>query len=701
MRAIWPFKQSQYTQKMVLLATLPVVLMSVFSLALLHYKLNGFSQQSADISTGQLQTIYQNLLQSATDSVSDKINLRLNHIENELVTLAQYAQTQIDHNAPATATVTPLIYNPTLNTSANAKNPANIVIQVWGEQHHQAGQIDAASRAFIDQMQPAFSLLSTLGAQGSDKSWSYFLGPKHAPVTIVYPWSELAQTFHQLYPEFKQQNWWDYFYPGAMEAWAQGLQNGTFDKHDSRPNITWTPLYEDAAGAGTTLTFWAPLWTAARDAVAGVAGFDFNVNAIIDLVKNERVGENGYVFLMKQNGDIIGLTEQQLAALSLVEQTGDTQSVRIGGHNLTLSANAELATIAQHQAAEKHAFYAFNDQQGQGFLIRFKALRQPPVWSPQTESIERQTLYVVGIVPQAEVLSIQHQLNSHFVQLKDSTRAFLVGASILFALLTLMVAGIIAWRNTLQIRHITRALTEANNPNSEVKVEVVSHDELGRLADSFNTMFEQTRQAHNALEAYAQSLEEKVKQRTLHLEQANQKLHELSQRDGLTGVYNRHYLEQHAPDYWQDYVAQRQPLSVLMIDIDYFKKYNDRYGHQMGDACLVEVAHSLVQHLPPHQGFIARYGGEEFIALVNIPHQQAWLLAETLRQHITHLHLEHLDAPQAIVTLSIGIASAEHSGATSLSELIKFADIALYQSKAQGRNRVSLFNSAITSGDKR
>ncbi|WP_159098529.1 GGDEF domain-containing protein [Thiorhodospira sibirica] len=100
------------------------------------------------------------------------------------------------------------------------------------------------------------------------------------------------------------------------------------------------------------------------------------------------------------------------------------------------------------------------------------------------------------------------------------------------------------------------------------------YDELGRLAESFNSIFEQTRQAHQALEDYAHALEEKVKERTYHLEQANQQLHQLSQRDGLTGVYNRHYFDQQAPLYWQDFQEKRQPLSVLLTT------YQFTHGHE-------------------------------------------------------------------------------------------------------------------------
>lgn len=691
-----PLKKTNYSQRMMLLATLPVVLISVFSLTVLHFKLQGFSQQSTHISATQLQQVYESLLTHSTRSVSEKINLHIKTIEDELVILARYAQNLIDTQPPHTAPLPQLTYDPELQVSGSARDAQNIVIQVWNEQHLASGAIDPAALAFIRQMQPAFPLLSTVGSEGTNKSWSYFLGPKSAPVTLVYPWSELAQAFHQLYPEFKQQNWWDYFYPGVMESWGTGIKTGEFDPSSPRDNITWTPLYEDAAGAGTTLTFWAPLWTPNRTEVAGVAGFDFNLQAIIDLLISEQVGQSGYVFLMKENGDVLGLNADQLQALGLISAASDTQSVRTLTHNLNASELASLAEIArslEHNSTS--GIFRFTDQEGQAFMLRVQPLRHHHLWSPETQNIRQQALYILGIIPEAEVLAIQDQLDGYFWELKNSTLGFLIISSTLFALLTLLVAGGLAWRNTLQIRHITRALEEASHPQQAVNVEVVSHDELGRLAESFNSMFEQTRQAHQALEDYAHALEEKVKERTLHLEQANQQLHQLSQRDGLTGVYNRHYFDQQAALYWQAFQQQHRPLSVLIMDIDHFKKYNDHYGHQAGDACLVAVAQVLNQTLQAtldeSSGFFARYGGEEFVALVHLEQQQAKRLADALLQAVQHLQRPHAQSEMQIVTLSLGLASAENSQPLHFAQLLECADIALYQSKKQGRNRATLF----------
>ena len=174
------------------------------------------------------------------------------------------------------------------------------------------------------------------------------------------------------------------------------------------------------------------------------------------------------------------------------------------------------------------------------------------------------------------------------------------------------------------------------------------------------------------------------------LNRLNNELEALSRQDGLTQLCNRRYFEEQIEKQWQILKRSQESVAVLMMDVDYFKKYNDHYGHIAGDHCLQAVAGALKQSLRRPADIIARYGGEEFVAL--LPQTDlagANTVAETLRQAVINLNLPHQASDVAdMVTLSIGCATTNNVKGVTVAELIKQADRALYQAKSNGRNRV-------------
>jgi len=170
------------------------------------------------------------------------------------------------------------------------------------------------------------------------------------------------------------------------------------------------------------------------------------------------------------------------------------------------------------------------------------------------------------------------------------------------------------------------------------------------------------------------------------LEEANTRLDEMTRLDSLTGIPNRRALDLWMAAEWARALRQRQPLAVLMIDIDHFKRYNDVFGHLEGDACLKKVAGALSSSLLRTTDFCGRYGGEEFvIALHNTDQDGALLVALRVLADIDALGIPH---QRGKVTVSIGVASVVPSAEGSLGELQDEADKALYRAKAAGRHRV-------------
>jgi diguanylate cyclase (GGDEF)-like protein len=169
-------------------------------------------------------------------------------------------------------------------------------------------------------------------------------------------------------------------------------------------------------------------------------------------------------------------------------------------------------------------------------------------------------------------------------------------------------------------------------------------------------------------------------------------LKELSVRDALTGVFNRAYFDERFPRAVAVASESGTPLSVLLVDVDHFKAYNDERGHLAGDACLRQVAQTLQQKLQHPGGFVARYGGEEFaIVLPRCEPRAGMLVAERLRKAVSETSLPAAATGQSYggrVTVSVGHASSQSQSDPEPSTLLSSADGALYRAKTLGRNRV-------------
>ncbi|MEJ2415898.1 MAG: diguanylate cyclase [Exilibacterium sp.] len=176
------------------------------------------------------------------------------------------------------------------------------------------------------------------------------------------------------------------------------------------------------------------------------------------------------------------------------------------------------------------------------------------------------------------------------------------------------------------------------------------------------------------------------------LRELNVELETLSQRDGLTKVYNRRTFDEFGRQQWLVANRKQLPIGVLMIDIDHFKSYNDFYGHPAGDDCLIKVAEAMNESVNRPTDILARYGGEEFIILLPDTDQEgAMQVASAIRYAVEDLRVQHqASTTSRVVTVSIGAATTRHTTGRSLQDLINCADKALYKSKRAGRNRVTV-----------
>ena len=216
---------------------------------------------------------------------------------------------------------------------------------------------------------------------------------------------------------------------------------------------------------------------------------------------------------------------------------------------------------------------------------------------------------------------------------------------------------------------------------------------LAALRGLYHVLSEQNRDLASA----NQRLEGRVAERTRELAYANERLTDfnlrleaLSNTDGLLGIANRRLFDERLATEWRRAVREHQAVSLLMIDVDHFKHYNDTYGHQAGDLCLQAITQAALSAVKRPSDLLARYGGEELVAL--LPHTDmngASAIAQDIRKAISDRHIEHKNSPvTGDVTVSIGVATVTPDQAAESAALVAASDKALYVAKVGGRNRV-------------
>ncbi|MBT3258928.1 MAG: diguanylate cyclase [Deltaproteobacteria bacterium] len=185
------------------------------------------------------------------------------------------------------------------------------------------------------------------------------------------------------------------------------------------------------------------------------------------------------------------------------------------------------------------------------------------------------------------------------------------------------------------------------------------------------------------------------------LQMVNEELERLSNIDGLTGLYNRRFFDAALDREWKRHQRNRFPFSLILCDIDYFKKFNDSYGHQAGDECLQDIAEAITMGSGRSSDVAARYGGEEFVVILpETGTQGALKAAETIRRKIRALKIPHKNAVgRGVVSVSFGVATMIPEKDVEPSILVNLADKALYASKEAGRDRVTAWPMEGVGGD--
>jgi len=420
--------------------------------------------------------------------------------------------------------------------------------------------------------------------------------------------------------------------------------------------VAWYPAYKYLPYSGLGMGIVAPVLNQQTKLFTGVVTVDLALDKVSQFLQNLNLGQHGVAFLMDDQG--------KLAAISLENPVYTGEGEQAVQHSLATYPDSRLQAIASLV-------------QPQG-VFNVRIHNADYVLHKQVIQDEYGLYFVVGVLLANDDFS---------TELNKMLWLQLAAFSLLVFIALLIMRRLVAY-----LAQPIEQLTQ--------QVEAVAQTKWGSdVAHSTNvTEFDQLAKAVNGMSDHLRDAfllqEQTIAERTAALTVANAQLQALSITDRLTGLTNRRGFDERYAQLQALALRNGSSLSILMMDIDWFKRYNDHYGHVEGDACLVAVASALKGVLSRQVDLLARYGGEEFVVILyDTNSQAAQQIAQKMVDAVYALAREHVESPNHVVTISVGVTTS-HADAEAFSTLVSQADAALYVAKEQGRNRFAVTEGA-------
>lgn len=401
-----------------------------------------------------------------------------------------------------------------------------------------------------------------------------------------------------------------------------------FESAKNGEEVTYNIVEKTPTGEGVVV-FSAPVLTDYGE-FNGVLLTVVHLNKIIELLSETIQGDSGKITLATYEGDLI---------LQLTKDMHETFVAGQKEHKI----NGELLHHLQTKA----------DQD----FLEYKSEENEKIYSAISPLLNEQFM-LVNEIDKQEILASHNQI---------AGMMFVITMLIVIIALTLIYP--VSRRLLQPFHYIELAIDEMRVGRYNTQLDL----------ERFSTSPREFQQIMHVFNEMAVSIQEN-----------KALLQQLSNTDGLTGIANRRYFEEKLTEQWKYSLQEQQPISLLFIDIDYFKKYNDSFGHQEGDAGLIKIAQALSKVTEEPDQLVARYGGEEFvITLPNVSTKKAQQLAVDVQEEIRRLRIRRSTSEeQKYVTVSIGVATTIPTVEDKKEHLIQLADQALYEAKSQGRNKV-------------
>ena len=432
--------------------------------------------------------------------------------------------------------------------------------------------------------------------------------------------------------------------------------------------LIWSPIYlfDDPPVLGITPAI--PIYEQQTKKLKGVMAIDLTLGQISDFLRSLKISPSGRAFIIEKSGEIVATSSEESPVI-----VNKTESHRLNAKN---SQDLLIRSAAQYLEAKFNDFSQVDDNLQ--FVAKFNRQRQFIQVTPLNHYPGIDWLMVVAI-PEADFME--------YINANTRTTILLCLTSLISAITLGTLINQWIFQSIFRLSYAAQTIASGE---LDQKVETQNVQELELLAQSFNSITQRLQALFHNLEKANTNLEQRVAKRTKELQQANKQLQRLANIDSLTQISNRHCFDRNLDQQWRICLREQKPMALILCDVDYFKAYNDLYGHPTGDRCLQQIAQAISATVKRPNDLVARYGGEEFaVILPNTDLNGAICVAEDIRSQIQQLKIRHIGSQvNQYVTISCGVTSQIPTQELSAEWLIALADRALYEAKEQGRDRL-------------
>jgi diguanylate cyclase (GGDEF)-like protein len=443
-------------------------------------------------------------------------------------------------------------------------------------------------------------------------------------------------------------------YPFQKEAWYAEVAR-------SKKSL-WTSVYswESPSTNPLAIAISSPVYDRQKNFIGAVA-IEQRLSQISDFLRQLKVTSFTTIFIIERNGLIVA--NSSLSEPFKVTKDKPERIKALDSKDIFIQATTRYLT---------QSFGSFsNIRKTQQFCFLFQRQEYYGQITPWQDELGLDWL-VVTLIPESDFMK----------QIDANTRRTLL-LCFLASIAAVAIAVVTARQIARPIWQLNACAREIASGNLDRTIDIRGIKELELLGNSFNWMVRQLQQSFNDLAAQNAEL--------IDLNKRKKELEYLAEVDSLTQIANRRCFDERLQWEWQRSARQKQPLALILFDVDYFKRYNDCYGHQAGDECLKKIAGVAKQTVNRTGDLVCRYGGEEFaVILPDTDLQGATVIAERIRQAVRQLEITHQQSEIGeIVTISLGIASLIPKPNSEVEKIINLADRALYRAKQEGRDRTA------------
>ena len=433
-------------------------------------------------------------------------------------------------------------------------------------------------------------------------------------------------------------------------------------------NPTWSQVYLDFQTYLPTITANTPIYDSQSGNLLGICATDIILSEELNrFLQNLEISKSGIAFIMEPSGSLIASSTTEPITV------GEGESIKLLAADDSQNPLIKFTTRYLNQTYE--SLNAVKSAQLDAHISGHRHY----IETVRFEDDYGLDWIVVLVVPESDFMA----------QIHHNTRVTIILCGVALAI-TIAIGLLITQWLSWPLRRLINAAHEISQGEWETPIDLTRTDVIGDLSRSFANMTQQ-------LQGAFRDLENRIDERTFELIKANQELQMISYVDGLTQIANRRYFDRYLEQEWHRLAREKKPISIVLCDVDFFKKYNDHYGHQAGDRCLQRIAYLLAKAVQRPADLVARYGGEEFVLLLSDTDTPgAILVAQNILQTLRETQIPHVTSEKQQISVSLGIGTMVPNAQMTPELLLAATDVALYEAKARGRDRYEIADNPQT-----